>query len=77
MRDEDRPIFKRKRAGVDICKACRKYPPAPRDWLCGTCKKELLGRDPLDDERIARIAREHQAERSKPAPAMGYTVRKK
>lgn len=77
MRDEDRPIYKRKRAGVDICKRCGKYPPAPRNWFCGNCITETRGRDPLDDERIARIAREHQAERSKPAPAMGYTVREK
>lgn len=58
------------------CKHCGKYPPAPRNWLCGNCIVDLRGRDPLDPEKIAQAAKKHQAERSRPAPAMGYTVRK-
>lgn len=59
-----------------VCKHCGKYPPAPRNWLCGNCSAELRGKDHLNDDRIAEAHRKHQAERRSHKPAIGYTVKR-
>ena len=59
-----------------LCKSCRKWPPRPRNIHCDHCLAEFRRRPDFSEDQIAAAARQHQAERSKPAPAMGYTVRK-
>lgn len=58
-----------------VCKHCGKYPPAPRNWLCGNCSAEMKGKVKGDSE-IQKIHAAYVAERSKPVPSMGYEVRK-
>jgi hypothetical protein len=73
MSDENRSVYRYESRSV--CKECRKYPPAPRNWLCDHCAREMKGKVTADSE-IQRIHAAYVSERSKPAPAMGYTVRR-
>lgn len=61
---------------MSLCKQCRKYPPAPRNWLCGNCLIETRGKDALDPAKIALAHARHQAERANFRPEAGYSVRK-